>query len=76
MESKVGRVLSVITNLGIILSVIMSAVLGVKYMLGSVEEKADYKKDLIPYLIGAALLFGICTIVKILQAVGESINNI
>ena len=54
----------------------MLAVLGVKYMLGSVEEKAEYKKDLIPYFIGAVLLFAICTIVKVLQTLGSSINNI
>ena len=45
-------------------------------MLGSVEEKAEYKKDLLPYFIGSILLFGICTIVKVLQTLGESINNI
>ena len=34
------------------------AVLGaIQYMFGSVEEKADYKQSLIPYLIGAVLLF-------------------
>ena len=26
-------------------------------MLGSAEEKADYKKSLIPYIIGAAMVF-------------------
>ena len=45
-------------------------------MLGSVEEKAEYKKDLVPYFIGAALLFGICTVVKILQSLGDTINNL
>ena len=32
-------------------------VLGVRYMMGSAEEKAEYKKVMIPYLIGAVLLF-------------------
>ena len=49
-------------TIGIILSVIILAILGIKYILGSVEEKAEYKNDIIPYLIGAALLFGISTI--------------
>ena len=76
VEEKVGTILSVITNIGILLSVIMPAILGIKYMLGSVEEKAEYKRDMIPYLVGAVLLFGVCTVVKILQAIGNSINNI
>lgn len=52
-----GKVLSAVTTAGIVLSVIMLAVLGVKYMMGSAEEKAEYKKSLMPYIIGAALIF-------------------
>lgn len=76
LEEKIGIVLTVITNIGIILSIVMPACIGVKYMLGSVETKADYKKDMIPYLVGSVLLFGICTIVKVLQIIGKNINNI
>lgn len=74
--TKAGKILSVITNIGILLSVIIPAVLGIKYMIGSVDEKAEYKKDMVPYLVGAFLLFGISTVVKILQAIGNSINEI
>jgi len=75
LETKIGTVLSVITNLGMILSVLISAILGVKYMLASVEEKAEIKSDMIPYLIGACLVFGVCIFVKILQSVGNSFNT-
>ena len=45
-------------------------------MLGSVEEKAEYKKGLIPYIIGSVLLLSICSVVKILQTIGDSFNSI
>ena len=76
LEEKAGIILGIVTSIGMVVSVIMPAILGIKYMLGSIEEKAEYKKDMVPYLVGAFLLFGICTIVKILQGVGQSINNI
>ena len=57
-----GKVLSAVTTTGIVLSVLMLAVLGVKYMLGSSEEKAEYKKSMMPYLIGALLVFAASTI--------------
>lgn len=75
IEEKAGLILATITNLGIVLSIVMSAVLGVKYMLASVEERADYKKDMIPYLVGATLLFGISLVVKIVQSLGNQINS-
>ena len=30
-------------------------VIGVKYILGSVEEKASYKETMVPYIIGCIL---------------------
>ena len=76
VEKTVSKVLSVITNIGIILSVIIPAIVGVKYMIGSVDEKAEYKKDMVPYLVGAFMLFAISTLVKILQSFGNQINTI
>ncbi len=47
-------------------SVITLMALGIKYMLGSVEERADYKKSMIPYIIGAVMIFAISTILGVL----------
>ena len=47
----------ILRTVGIILSVVILIILGIKYMMGSAEEKADYKKSMIPYIVGAALIF-------------------
>ena len=52
-----GRILGLLRALGIIISVGVLMVLGIKYMMGSAEEKAEYKKTMIPYVVGAILLF-------------------
>ena len=57
-----GQVLGIIKVVGIILSVGVLMVIGIKYMMGSAQEKAEYKKTMIPYLIGAVLIFGASTI--------------
>ena len=62
IQSIGGKILSAVTTAGIVLSVIMLAVLGVKYMMGSAEEKAEYKKSMMPYLVGAVLIFAASTI--------------
>ena len=61
-------IFSGITSVGIVVSVVVIAIIGVKYMLGSVDEKAGYKKSMIPYLIGAFLLFGASAIAKAIVA--------
>ena len=52
-----NAVVGILRTVGIILSVIVLIIIGIKYMMGSAEEKADYKKTMIPYLVGAVLIF-------------------
>lgn len=56
-NQKMNRVFFVIRLIGTVLSVIILTVIGIKYLLGSVEEKAEYKKTLMPYIYGAFFLF-------------------
>ena len=48
------------------ISIIAMIALGIKYMMGSVEEKAEYKKTLLPYFIGAAFVFGATAIPQVI----------
>lgn len=60
-----NTIIGFIQILGSILSVVVLAILGIRYMLGSVEEKAQYKKTMVPYVIGAIMVFGITNILGI-----------
>ena len=66
IRSIASYIYSALTSIGIVLSVVILAILGVKYMLGSVDERAGYKKSMMPYLIGAVLLFSASTIANII----------
>lgn len=60
-----NNILGIVSTGASVLAVIILIVLGVKYMMGSAEEKAEYKKTLLPYAIGAIFVFGaglICSI--------------
>ena len=61
----VNKAITVLSVIGSVLSVIVLIALGIKYMMGSVEEKAEYKKSLMPYVIGAALVFAASSIAGI-----------
>lgn len=55
-----GSILSVVQIIGIAAGVICLLILGIKYMMMSsnADDKAKIKEKLVPYLIGAILLFG------------------
>lgn len=71
------KALGIIQTVGIVGSVIILMVAGIKYMTGSVEEKADYKKALLPYVVGAMLLFSATTIANMVYqyAIQFDTNN-
>lgn len=68
-----GRIMGIVQTVGVILAVVILAVLGIKYMMGSAEEKAEYKKTMIPYVIGAICIFGASTIANIVYQFVSSI---
>lgn len=43
---------------GIIIAVLVGMFLGIKYMMGSIEEKADLKQTLVAYVAGCVVIFG------------------
>lgn len=62
MTQKAGQIMGMIRNVAIIASVIVIMVLGVKYIMGSVEEKAEYKKSFMPLIVGIILVVSATTI--------------
>lgn len=71
---KGARLLNSLVIVGTVLSIVMFMVLGIKYMMGSVEERAEYKKTMMPMLIGTFLLFTTTTIVGIIGNIVGSIQ--
>lgn len=56
---------NLLLGIGIIVAVIVGVIIGIKFMMGSIEEKAEYKEMLLPYLISCAVVFGAFGIWKI-----------
>lgn len=55
-----GKVLKIVRTCGVIVAMIAVSIIGLKYMLASLDEKAKYKENAIPYIVGCALLV-LCT---------------
>ena len=62
LTTKAGQIMGMIRNVSIVAAVIIIMVLGVKFMLGSVEEKAEYKKSFMPLIVGIVLVVSATTI--------------
>ena len=73
--SKGATLVSIIRVIGIIVTVVCLMLIGIKYMTGSIEEKADYKKSMIPYLIGVLVFFALSQLLAIIIEFANSLNS-
>lgn len=58
VKNQLDKIYNILFSLGVALTVIIGAVLGIKFMTTSVEEKAQIKEALVPYVIGCVVVYG------------------
>lgn len=74
--TKVGNnIVTIIQVVGIVIAVIVLLVIGIKYMIGSASEKAEYKKTMIPYIVGALLIFAGTSLVRVIYSLSSSVTT-
>lgn len=70
-----NKIIGILQFIGTSVSVIVVIILGIKYMMGSIEERAEYKKTMWPYLLGAILTFATTNLIAIVSNLAESIGG-
>ena len=70
-----NNVVTIINVVGIVIAVIILLIIGIKYMIGSASEKAEYKKTMIPYIVGAVLIFAGTALVRVIYSLANSVSG-
>lgn len=73
LDSMINEIYNLLLTLGVALSVIIGAMLGIKFMIGSVEEQAKIKEMLLPYATGCIVVFGAFGLWKLLMVLLSTI---
>lgn len=68
-----NRLYNIFLSIGTVIAVIVGAILGVQFMLASVEGKAEIKKMLVAYAVGCGVVFGAFGIWKIVVTILQNI---
>ena len=66
IAKTINDVIGLLQLAGTGISVIVTTMLGIKYLIASPSEKADTKKMIMPILTGCILLFGAVNLVAII----------
>ena len=75
LEKTSTIVYKILLTIAICVSVLVGAVLGIQFILGSVEGKVKVQEALVPYIVGCFVVFGAFTIWGIAIKTGNSITS-
>ena len=73
LQKFTQNIYNILLTIGIVVAVLAGAIIGIRYMLGSVEDKAEVKGMLIPYIAGCVIVFGAFAIWKIVVTILQRI---
>lgn len=58
LKSGVNSILKTIFPIGVVITILVGAVLGIQIMISPIDGKAEAKKALIPFVISCAVIYG------------------
>ena len=62
LTTSTAKIVKVIRYIGIVATTIVIAIMGLKFIFSSAEEKANYKEGMIPLIVGCLLIILTTTI--------------
>lgn len=68
-QSIINKAITVVQIIGIFIAVAMLIAMGIKFMVGSIEDRVEVKNHLAVYLLGALVFFGSTVILQIIKNV-------
>lgn len=73
LQDASKTIYNILLLIGICVAVIISAILGLQFIIGSAEEKAKISEALIPFVIGCMVVFGAFGIWAIFINIGNDL---
>ncbi len=58
VDNSLGTMIGIVRIIGVTIAIVILLVIACKYMIASPGDRADIKKNAIPFVIGAFVLFG------------------
>ena len=72
IQDMSNLIYNIVLIIGVVVAVIVGIIIGIKFMTGSVEEKAKVKEAFVAYIAGCVVVFGAFTIWKVVVEIIQS----
>ncbi len=75
LKNTSSDIYNILFTIGIVVAFAIGMIIGIQFIIGSVDEKAKIKETLVPYIIGVFIIFSAFGIWKIAISIGNSIED-
>lgn len=66
---------NILFTIAVVIAFIIGTIIGIQFIMGSVDEKAKIKETLVPFIIGVFIIFSAFGIWKIVMSIGNSFED-
>lgn len=69
LQKTSNFIFNIFLAVAIVITVIVGLIIGIKFMMAGIEEKAELKETLVPYFVGCVVVFGAFGIWKLVVTI-------
>lgn len=69
VKDKIKDIIGIVQVIAVGMTVVMLLALGIRFMYASVSDRAEIKKNIMVYIVGATFVFGTTGLLQIVKAV-------
>lgn len=74
LKTTSAKIYNILFAIAVVIAVAVGMIIGIQFMIASVDEKAKIKETLVPYIIGVFIVFAAFPIWKIVVGIGNSLD--
>ena len=75
LSTTSNYIYNILFTIAVVLAIAIGMVIGIQFIMGSVDDKAKIKETLVPYIIGVFIVFASFTIWKIVITIGNDVTE-
>lgn len=75
LQGTSNYIYNILFTIAVVLAVAIGMIIGIQFIMGSVDEKAKIKETLVPYVIGVFIVFASFTIWKLVIELGNDVTE-
>lgn len=74
LQNTSNDIYNIFFAIAVVIAIAVGMIIGIQFVMGSVDEKAKIKETLVPYVVGCVVIFSAFTLWKLVMEIGNEVD--